>query len=112
MEMTSQLETFSLDALVADPAKVATLPPETAQALLIGLASIHPILLQRALMRSCNGHEEDLLLTIPQVAKRLNVSDYRAYELARLGIFKSVRFGKSVRVKPSALVEYVSQHGA
>jgi len=110
--MTSQSETFSLDALVADPAKVATLLPETAQALLIGLASIHPVLLQRALMGSRSGHEEDLLLTIPQVAKRLHVSDYRAYELARQGILKSVRLGKSVRVKPSAILEYMSQHGA
>ena len=110
--MTSQPETSSLDALVADPAKAAMLPPETAQALLIGLASIHSVLLQRALTGSRNGHEEDLLLTIPQVAKRLKVSDYRAYELARQGILKSVRLGKSVRVKPSAIDEYVSQHGA
>ena len=111
--MTSGTETFSLDALVADPAKVAKLSPEKAQALLIGLASVQPVLLQRALSGLSNGHEEeDLLLTIPQVAKRLKVSDYRAYELARQGILKSVRFGKSVRVKPSAIDEYVSQHGA
>jgi excisionase family DNA binding protein len=109
--MTSRPETSSLDALVADPAKAATLPPETAQALLIGLASIHPVLLQRALAGLRNGHEEDLLLTIPQVAKQLKVSDYRAYELARQGSLQSVRFGKSVRVKPSAVAEYLAQHG-
>ncbi len=109
--MTSQRETFSLDALVADPAKAAMLPPETAQALLIGLASIHPLLLQRALTGSRNGREEDLLLTIPQVAKRLKVSDYRAYELARQGILPSIRLGKSVRVKPSAVAEYLSKNG-
>jgi excisionase family DNA binding protein len=112
IEMTSQQRTFSLDALVADPAKAATLPPETAQAALIVLASIYRLLLQRALTGSRNGNEEDLLLTIPQVAKQLKVSDYRAYELARQGILKSVRLGKSVRVKPSAIVEYVSQYGA
>lgn len=110
--MTSQPETYSLDALVADPAKAAALPPETAQALLIVFASLYPLLLQRALTGSRDGHEEDLLLTIPQVAKRLKVSNYRAYELARQGILKSVRLGKSVRVKPSAIVEYVSQYGA
>ena len=110
--MRSQPDTSSLDALVADPAKAATLPPETAQALLIRLASIQPVLLQRALTGSRNGHEDDLLLTIPQVAKRLKVSNYRAYELARQGILKSVRLGKSVRVKPSAIDEYVSEHGA
>lgn len=40
----------TLDSLVADPAKAAILPPETAQALLIGLVSIQPLLIQRALM--------------------------------------------------------------
>jgi excisionase family DNA binding protein len=111
--MTPQPETFSLDALLADPARAATLPPKTAQTLLIALASIHPILLQRALTGSRNGQEEDLLLTIPQVAERLNVSEYRAYELARQGVLKSVRLGKkSVRVKHAALAEYLAQQGA
>ena len=110
--MTLPPETPLLDALVADPGKAATLPPETAQALLIMLASIQPVLLQRALTGSRNRHEDDLLLAIPQVAKRLKVSNYRAYELARRGILKSVRLGKSVRVKPSAIDEYVSEHGA
>jgi excisionase family DNA binding protein len=110
--MISQSEICSLDAIVADPAKAATLAPEAAQALLIGLASIQPVLLQRALTASRNGHEEDHLLTIPQVARRLKMSDYRAYELARQGILKSVRLGKSVRVKPSAVDEYVAQHGS
>lgn len=97
----------SLDAVIADPAKASTLTPEIAQTLLINLASIHPILLQRALIGSRNEHEEDLL-TIPQVAKRLKVSEYRAYELARQGFLKSIRLGKSVRVKQSALVEYLA----
>ncbi len=110
--MITQSETCSLDALVADPAKAAALLPETAQALLIGLSSIYPILLQRALTASPNEHhEEDILLTIPQVAKRLKISDYRAYELARQGMLKCVRFGKSVRVRPSAVEEYVAKHG-
>ncbi len=55
------------------------------------------------------GPEE--LLTMPEVAKRLKVSDYRAYELARQGVLKTVRLGKSVRVKPSDLAEYVAQQG-
>ena len=52
------------------------------------------------------------LLTIPEVAKRLNISSYRAYELARQGILETIRLGRSVRVKPSAVVEYLSRHGA
>ncbi len=109
--MVSQSEICSLDAIVADPAKAATLAPEAAQALLIGLASIQPVLLQRALIASGHGHEDEQLLTIPEVAKRLKVSHYRAYELARQGMLKSVRLGKSVRVKPAAVDEYVAQHG-
>jgi excisionase family DNA binding protein len=100
-----------LDSLLADPGKAATLLPEAAQALLIGLASIQPLLIQRALMGPRNGHE-DLLLTIPQVAERLKISEYRAYELARQGVSKSVRLGKSVRVKPSAVAEYLAKQGA
>jgi excisionase family DNA binding protein len=58
-----------------------------------------------------NTNDRDLL-TIPEVAKRLSVSEYRAYELARKGILKSVRLGRSVRVKPSAVAVYLSRHGA
>jgi hypothetical protein len=38
----------SLDQLIQDLAKAAILPPEIAQALLIGLASLQPLLVQRA----------------------------------------------------------------
>lgn len=106
-----QVEIPTLDSLMADPGKAATLPPQAAQALLIGLASIHPLLIQRALMGPRNG-QEDLLLTIPQVAERLKISDYRAYELARQGVLKSVRLGKLVRVKSSAVAEYLAKQGA
>ncbi|MBX3325166.1 MAG: helix-turn-helix domain-containing protein [Nitrospira sp.] len=102
----------SIDALLTDPAKAALLSPQAAQACLIELASIHPILLQRALAGLRDEDDEDLLLTIPQVAKRLKVSEYRAYELARQGALKSVRLGKSVRVKPSDIDEYISKQGA
>ena len=54
---------------------------------------------------------EDGLLTVPQVAERLKVSDYRAYELCRQGTLKSVKLGKSVRVTPEAVVAYVAEHG-
>ena len=55
--------------------------------------------------------ENDLLLTIKEVAGRLKISEYRAYELARQGTLKSVRLGKSVRVKSAALMEYLERHG-
>ena len=101
----------SLDQLIQDPAKAAILPPEIAQALLIGLASIQPLLVQRALMGSSDKVGEEDLLTIDQVATRLKLSQYRTYELCRHGELKAIRLGKSVRVKPSDLQAYVSQHG-
>ncbi|MDH5641719.1 MAG: helix-turn-helix domain-containing protein [Nitrospira sp.] len=101
----------TLDELLTNPGKVASLTPEAAQTLLIGLASIHPILIQRALMGGTSGPVEDELLTIPAVAKRLKISEYKAYELARQGILRSVRLGKSVRVRPVDLSAYVAQQG-
>jgi excisionase family DNA binding protein len=52
------------------------------------------------------------LLTVPEVAARLRMSSYRVYELARQGVLKSVRLGKSVRVKPSAVADYLAKQGA
>lgn len=53
----------------------------------------------------------DQLLTVPQVAKRLQLSEYRVYEMVRQGALKSVRLGKSVRVRPSAVDEYLTRLG-
>lgn len=51
-------------------------------------------------------NNEDLL-TIAQVAKRLNVKASFVYELARLGKLRSVRLGKKyIRVTEQALSEY------
>ena len=105
-------ERFTLDRLLTDPAKADMVPPKMAQSLLIELASLQAILLQRALSGPFDKGNEELLLTIPEVAKRLKISDYRTYELARQGILKSVRLGKSVRVKPSAIDEYLLRYGA
>ena len=56
------------------------------------------------------AHEDDLL-TMPEVARRLNISRYRAYELARQGILKPIRLGRSVRVKTRELTDYVLRRG-
>lgn len=105
-------EVLSLDALVSDPAKAAQLSPEVAQTLLIGLASLQPLLIQRALMGAQGGREKDLLLTVPNVAKQLQLSSYRVYELVRQGALKSIHLGKSIRVTPSAIAEYLAKQGA
>lgn len=53
--MNGPIDIPSLDALVADPAKAATLPPDVAQRFLIGLVSLQPILIQRALTAPPRG---------------------------------------------------------
>lgn len=110
--MNGPMDIPTVEQLIADPAKVASLPPEAAQALLIGLTSLQPLLIQRALIWQQNGHREDDLLTVPEVAKRLRVSDYRAYQLVRQGEIKKTAIGKnSIRVKLSDLTYYLAKKG-
>jgi excisionase family DNA binding protein len=110
MTPTSLTEIPTLDQLLADPAKAVTLPPEMAQTLLIGLVSLQPVLIQRALISSLKGRQEDELLTMRDLARRLKVSEYRAYELVRQGEIKKTSVGgKSVRVSASDLAAYLAK---
>jgi excisionase family DNA binding protein len=52
-----------------------------------------------------------VLLTIKQVAKYLQASEARTYELARNGILPVVRLGRSLRVEESALHAFVNNGG-
>lgn len=88
------------------------LSPETAQRLLIALVSLQPLLIQRAMMGVQQGQEKEIVLTIHEVAAQLKLSPYRVYEMARQGTLKAIRLGKSVRVRPSAVAEYLARHGA
>jgi excisionase family DNA binding protein len=52
------------------------------------------------------------LLTVAQVAERLNISRSAAYDLVRPhGGLPAVRIGRSVRVHPDALDEFVANGG-
>ena len=50
--MNGPVDIPTLDSLMANPGQAAQLPPGAAQMLLIGLASLQPLLIQRALMGS------------------------------------------------------------
>ena len=52
------------------------------------------------------------LLQIPELAKILDVSVDRAYELARSGALPVVRLGRQVRVDPEKLREWMNRGGA
>ena len=50
--------------------------------------------------------ESDALLSMPDVATRLNIPVSKAYELVRQGRLQSVRLGKYVRVRQDVLKRY------
>jgi excisionase family DNA binding protein len=52
----------------------------------------------------------ETLLTVREVAKRLNLSTYTTYELCRSGKLQAHKCGKSVRVAPSAVAEYLAEY--
>ena len=47
------------------------------------------------------------LLNPADVAERLNVSKALAYKMLKDGVIPSVRFGKTVRVRPEDLEKYI-----
>jgi excisionase family DNA binding protein len=55
---------------------------------------------------SASGHDENDLMDMAQVAKRLNIAECRAYELGRQGKIQTVKIGKYVRVPRAALENY------
>ena len=80
---------------------------------LIGLFAMLQAKAQVKLMRGqapATPEPEDLL-TVADVAKRLSLSAYTVYELCRSGKLKAEHFGKSVRIAPSALADYLAQQG-
>ncbi len=100
------------DALQRLEKAVADVPIGQLPALLGAVEQIKAAGWTRILQVTEQAGEKDELLTIPEVAQRLKISTYRGYELAREGRVKSVRFGKSVRVKASDLASYIAVHGS
>ena len=108
--MSGPVNIPTMDELLKDPAKVASLPPEAAQTLLIGWVSLQPVLIQRALMGTHNGQGATTpiqWLTPQEVAKRLGVKPSLVYELARAGKLKSCKLGKYRRFNEAAVQAYI-----
>lgn len=51
------------------------------------------------------------LLTVPEVAKYLQVTNARVYELVREGTVQAVRLGRQVRINPAILQDFVDRGG-
>lgn len=56
-----------------------------------------------------DNESNDSMLTIQQVAKRLNVSARLVYKLAASGALKAYRIGGAIRVTTAQLAEYLRQ---
>ena len=94
---------------------IAEAPPEQLPAMMAHLAACQSAVAARLL----NGHQNGAiqratstepggLLTIDEVARRLNVPKSNAYELVRQHKLESMRIGKYVRVAPDRLAQYVA----
>lgn len=51
------------------------------------------------------------LLTAAEAAERLRVSTWRLYDMVREGMIPAVRLGRSVRVDPGALEDFIANGG-
>jgi len=51
------------------------------------------------------------LLLVTEVARILNISPERTYELVRIGALPAVRIGRQLRIDPVVLAEWVRKGG-
>src|SRR4051812_5089972 len=75
------------------------------------LATVRWHMLSHHRDRSGDGETERCLLTTEQAAQRLSVSRATLYRLMRNGELASVRIGRSRRVTPAALDDFVQRLG-
>ena len=103
----------TLDELAAAPERAGDLPVQIVAALLVKLVGIQTTLLGRLIVGSASEsttRSPGILLTIEEVAKRLDIEKDFAYELARRGELPVIRVGKKyLRVAPAALEKCLSQ---
>ena len=97
------------------PAVIAETPSDALGAVMAQLAACQSAVAARLLNgqhgaaeRRLPPFEADSLLTIPQVAERLNVPKSYAYELVRQQKLDAVRLGKYVRVAQETLAKYIA----
>lgn len=101
---------LSLDTIAATPEVVMGLAPEVAWELYTKAVGVVLILLPAVRPRGNPGAEEERLLTPPEAAAQLGVRPSRIYQLIRTGALPVVRVGKYVRVRVTALNQWVAEH--
>ena len=104
-----------LASLMDDPASVAIVPVDDVPMLLGELESLRARLLLRLHPPAplvAPGHDSGKLMSVQDVADKLNVKVPRVYELMRKEDFPVVRIGRQVRVAPAALDAWIAAGGA
>lgn len=96
----------TLDELVKDPVKVASLPPEAARTVLCGLAGLLPVLIAQSSRGTDKPHVEDRLLTIDQAAEILGKTTDWLYRRADALPFV-IREGRLLRFSHSGIQKYI-----
>ncbi len=96
-----------LGQILEHPARVAELSDQEARQLLVRVSALLAALAARV-PASENGQPGDRLLTPAEAAARLGVRRSRIYDLTRAGALPAVRVGKYVRVRASALTQWVT----
>lgn len=101
-------ESIDLTALVADPDRVADLPPVRIPALLSQLTALQGAMAARLLTadRADSGEAADALLTVDQAATRLGVSKDWLFRRSRTLPFV-VRLGRHLRYSSRGIDRYV-----
>lgn len=105
-----EASSIALEHVIAEIRRVTAKTPVADLPMLIGaLAQFQA----QAQLRMLTGERvSGDLLTVPHVAQQLKLSAYRVYELVRQGHLKAVRLGKSVRIHPSAVTDYLAKLAA
>jgi predicted DNA-binding transcriptional regulator AlpA len=96
----------TLDELVKQPARVATLPPDAAQTLLYEVAALLPILIAQSSRNTEKQQEEDRLLAVDQAAEILGKTPDWIYRRADQLPFV-VREGRLLRFSRSGIQKYI-----
>ena len=96
----------TLDELMHDPAKVMTLPPETAKVVWLDLLTVEKALAMRAMMVVEKPHQEDALLTTVQAAEILGKTMDWLYRRADDLPF-TVREGRLLRFSRNGIQKYI-----
>ncbi len=60
-------------------------------------------------MSTHNCRDQDVVLTVPQAAKLLQVSENHLYSLIAQGQIPNTRFGKLIRIPRWGLLQYIAQ---